>query len=159
MPVPNETSGSFTGEARPASRGALRRDLRLLDAVGIGLGAVIGAGIFVVTGLAAGVAGPAFLIGLVLAALAASFNGLSSAQLAANYPESGGTYEYGHRLLHPWLGFAAGWMFLASKLAAAGTVALGLGAYVSQALPAVPPRATAVVAVVMLTLANLFGIK
>ena len=49
--------------------------------------------------------------------------------LAAVYPQSGGTYEYGYRVLHPWLGFAAGWMFLASKLAAAGTVALGFAHY------------------------------
>lgn len=155
----NKTSRSFGGESSPAATGRLRRDLRFLDALGIGLGAVIGAGIFVVTGLAAGVAGPAFLMGLVLAALAASCNGLSSAQLAANYPESGGTYEYGHRVLHPWLGFAAGWMFLVSKLAAAGTVALGLGAYTAQWLPELPPVVTAVVAVVTLTLASLSGIK
>jgi len=139
--------------------GPLRRELRLIDAVGIGLGAVIGAGIFVVTGVAAGVAGPAFLLGLVIAALAATCNGLSSAQLAAVYPESGGTYEYGYRVLHPWLGFAAGWMFLASKLAAAGTVALGFGAYVAHWLPDLSPRVTAIAAVVLLTVANLFGIK
>jgi APA family basic amino acid/polyamine antiporter len=140
-------------------RGALRRELRLIDAVGIGLGAVIGAGIFVVTGVAAGVAGPAFLLGLVIAALAATCNGLSSAQLAAIYPESGGTYEYGYRVLHPWLGFAAGWMFLASKLAATGTVALGFGAYVAHWLPDLSPRVTAFGAVGLLTVANLFGIK
>ena len=73
----------------------LKRELGLLQAVGIGLGAVMGAGIFVVTGVAAGVAGPAFLIGLIVAGCAATFNGLSSAQLAARYPQSGGTYEYG----------------------------------------------------------------
>ncbi|HEX6125671.1 MAG TPA: APC family permease [Pyrinomonadaceae bacterium] len=109
--------------ANPASD--LRRDLRLIDAVGIGLGAIIGAGIFVVTGVAAGVAGPAFLIGLLLAGLAATCNALSSAELAATYPESGGTYEYGYRLIHPIAGFTAGWMYLAGKLAAGGMVALG----------------------------------
>src|SRR5262245_55631200 len=97
----------------------LRRDLGLLSAVAVGLGAIVGAGLFVVTGVAAGVAGPAFLVSLLLAGLLATCNALSSAQLAAAFPRSGGTYEYGHELLHPWAGFAAGWLFVASKLAAA----------------------------------------
>jgi basic amino acid/polyamine antiporter, APA family len=137
----------------------LRRDLGLLDAVGVGLGAIIGAGIFVVTGVAAGVAGPAFLVGLLLAGVAATCNALSSAELAARYPQSGGTYEYGYRLLTPAFGFAAGWMFLASKLAAGGTVALGFGGYFSQLFPQVPSRWAAVTAAVILTFANLFGVK
>ncbi len=139
--------------------GELRRDLRLVDAVGVGLGAIIGAGIFVVTGVAADVAGPAFLIGLLIAGIAATCNALSSAELAATYPQSGGTYEYGYRLLNPAFGFSAGWMFLASKLAAGGTVALGFGGYFSQIFPAVPARYAAVGAAVLLTFANLFGIK
>ncbi len=137
----------------------LRRDLRLVDAVGVGLGAIIGAGIFVVTGVAAGVGGPAFLIGLLLAGVAATCNALSSAELAATYPQSGGTYEYGYRLLNPAFGFSAGWMFLASKLAAGGTVALGFGGYFSQLFPAVPARYAAIGAAALLTFANLFGIK
>lgn len=137
----------------------LRRDLRLIDAVGIGLGAIIGAGIFVVTGLAAGAAGAAFLLGLLIAAVAATCNALSSAELAATYPQSGGTYEYGYRLLHPAFGFSAGWVFLASKLMAGGTVAIGFGGYFSQLLPSVPSRVAAVSAATLLTIANLFGIK
>lgn len=147
MEKPNKLSGS------------LRRDITLVDAVGIGLGAIIGAGIFVVTGVAAGVAGPAFLVGLVIAGIAATCNALSSAELAATYPKSGGTYEYGYRLLSPSLGFAAGWMFLASKLAAGGTVALGFGAYFSKLVPAVPAIYAGVAAAILLTAANLFGIK
>ena len=139
--------------------GSLRRDITLIDAVGIGLGAIIGAGIFVVTGVAAGVAGPAFIVGLLIAGIAATCNALSSAELAATYPQSGGTYEYGYRLLNPWFGFAAGWMFLASKLAAGGTVALGFGAYFSALVPAVPPVYAAVAAAILLTIANLFGVK
>lgn len=72
---------------------SLLRNLTLKDAVGIGLGAIIGAGIFVVTGVAAGVSGPAFIIGLLIAGVVATFNALSSAQLASKYPQSGGTYE------------------------------------------------------------------
>lgn len=137
----------------------LRRDLGLLDAVGIGFGAIVGAGIFVVTGVAAGVAGPAFLVGLALAAVAATCNALSSAQLAARYPQAGGTYEYGYQVLNPWAGFAAGWMFLAGKIASAGTVALGLGGYLGALLPALAPRWVAVTAVVAFTGLNYFGVR
>lgn len=138
---------------------ALRRELGLLDAVGVGFGAIIGAGIFVVTGVAAGVAGPAFLIGLLIAGVAATANALSSAELAAEFPQSGGTYEYGYRLLNPWLGFVAGWMFLASKISAAGTVALGLAGYLEMLLPGLPPRAVAVGAIVFFTVINYFGVR
>lgn len=137
----------------------LLRTLTLKDAVGIGLGAIIGAGIFVVTGIAAGVSGPAFLIGLLIAGIIATFNALSSAQLAAIYPQSGGTYEYGYILINPIFGFSAGWMFLISKLAAAGVVAIGFGSYFNQLVPLFSPITFSVLAVLFLTFANYFGIK
>lgn len=139
--------------------GGLRRALGLVDAVGIGVGAIVGAGIFVVTGVAAGVAGPAFLLGLLLAGAAAAANALSSAQLAATYPRSGGTYEYGHQVLSPAFGFAAGWMFLVSKITAAGTVALGLAGYLEALLPGLPPRAAGIGAVVAFTALNWYGVQ
>jgi basic amino acid/polyamine antiporter, APA family len=137
----------------------LRRDLGLLDAVGIGFGAIVGAGIFVVTGVAAGIAGPAFLVGLLIAGIAATANALSSAQLAAEYPQSGGTYEYGYQVLTPWAGFTAGWLFLASKIAAAGTVGLGLGGYLAALLPGLSPRWVAVGAILLFTALNYVGIR
>lgn len=143
---------------KSTSNGLLRL-LTLKDAVAVGLGAIIGAGIFVVLGVAAGVAGPAFLIGLLLAGVMAACNGLSAAQLAAVYPNSGGTYEYGHQLLNPAFGFAAGWMFLISKLAAGGVVAIGFGHYFYQLFPELSPNTYAVIAVVLLTVVNCFGIK
>lgn len=137
----------------------LLRVLTLKDAVGVGLGAIIGAGIFVVTGVAAGVSGPSFIIGLIAAGFIASFNGLSSAQLASIYPHSGGTYEYGYRLLKPAFGFSAGWMFLISKLSAAGVVAIGFGSYFYQLVPIATPLTLSIFAVVVLTVANYLGIK
>lgn len=137
----------------------LLRNLKLRDAVAVGLGAIVGAGIFVVTGVAAGVSGPAFIVGLMAAGLIATCNALSSAQLAAVYPQSGGTYEYGYRLINPAFGFSAGWMFLISKLSAAGVVAIGFGSYFYQLVPVVSPLAFSVFAVVFLTIANLLGIK
>jgi basic amino acid/polyamine antiporter, APA family len=145
--------------ASPAPSPTLRRDLGLLDAVGVGFGAIIGAGIFVVTGVAAGIAGPAFLVGLFIAGIAATCNALSSAQLAAEYPQSGGTYEYGYRVLTPAVGFAAGWMFLASKIAAAGAVAIGLAGYLDALIPGVNPRYIAVGAIVLFTTLNYFGVR
>src|SRR5690554_6961479 len=140
-------------------RSELSRVLSLKDAVAIGLGAIIGAGIFVVTGVAAGVAGPALIIGLLIAGIIATFNALSSAQLAAIYPHSGGTYEYGYILINPSFGFSAGWMFLISKLAAAGVVAIGFGSYFYQLFPVTSPMTFSVAAAVLLTAANYFGIK
>lgn len=137
----------------------LKRVLTLWDAVAVGLGAITGAGIFVVTGVAAGVSGPSFLLGLLIAGIVATFNALSSAQLAAVYPQSGGTYEYGYRLLNPHMGFAAGWMFLISKLAAAGVVALGFGSYMHQLWPSFSPLEYAVSAILLLTAANIWGIR
>lgn len=137
----------------------LLRSLTLKDAVGVGLGAIIGAGIFVVTGIAAGVSGPAFLVGLLVAGIIATFNALSAAQLAAIYPQSGGTYEYGYILINPAFGFSAGWMFLISKLAAAGVVAIGFGSYFYQLVPITSPISFSVVAIILLTAANYFGVK
>jgi APA family basic amino acid/polyamine antiporter len=138
---------------------ALRRELGLIDAVGIGVGAIVGAGIFVVLGIAAGVAGPALLLGLALAGVAATGNALSSAQLAATYPVSGGTYAYGRRTIGPRAGFAAGWMFLVGKIASLGTVAIGIGLYLETLVPGLSSRAVAMSAVVVFTALNYWGVR
>ncbi len=137
----------------------LQRSLTLKDAVGVGLGAIIGAGIFVVTGVAAGISGPAFLVGLFIAGCIATCNALSSAQLAAQFPFAGGTYDYGNRLLSPLFGFSAGWMFLISKLSAGSVVAIGFGSYFYQLTGLGTPIILALAAIVFLTIANLLGIK
>lgn len=113
---------------------ALARVIGVPGAVLLGLGSILGTGIFVSIGIAAGVAGSAVIFAVGLAALVATFNGLSSARLAAAYPVSGGTYEYGYRTLNPTLGFTAGWMFLCAKSASAATAALGLAGYVLSSL-------------------------
>ena len=109
----------------------LKRVIGLPGAVMLGLGSIIGAGVFVSLGIGAGIAGPMVLPAIFLAGLVAVCNGLSSAQLAANHPVSGGTYEYGHRWLSPTLGFVAGWTFLCAKSASAATAALGFALYVA----------------------------
>lgn len=110
-------------------RTTMRRELGLAGATMMGLGAIVGTGVFVSIGIAAGLAGPSVVLAIPLAALVATCNALSSAQLAANLPVSGGTYAYGYHYLRPWLGFAAGWMFLVAKTASAATAALGFAGY------------------------------
>src|SRR5918997_821007 len=90
----------------------LARRLGTGDAVLVGLGSMIGAGVFAAFGPAARAAGTGLLVGLVIAAAIAYCNATASAQLAAVYPTSGGTYIYGRERLGEWWGFAAGWGFV-----------------------------------------------
>jgi basic amino acid/polyamine antiporter, APA family len=117
----------MSDEAREPT--VLARVVGVPGAVGMGLGSILGTGIFVSVGIAAGVAGSQVIVAVALAAIVATFNGLSSAELAASHPTSGGTYEYGTRYLNPTMGFVAGFMFLAAKTASAATAALGLAGY------------------------------
>jgi len=107
----------------------LTRSVGLLGAVLLGLGSILGTGVYVSLGIAAEQAGGAILLALAVAGLLATANGLSSAQLAAAYPVSGGTYEYGNRTIGPKTGFAAGWLYLCAKSASAATAALGCSSY------------------------------
>ena len=118
----------------------LRREVGIFGAMMLGLGSIIGTGVFVSIAIAAGLAGPAVMLAIAIAAVVALCNGLSSAQLAARHPVSGGTYEYGYRYLNPCLGFLAGWMFICAKSASAATAALGLAGYCLNAVGQTDPR-------------------
>jgi APA family basic amino acid/polyamine antiporter len=107
----------------------LARIVGLPGAVLMGLGSIVGSGLFISVALAATIAGPSVVLAVAIAAVVAVFNGLSSAQLAASHPVSGGTYEHGYRYLTPVLGFTAGWLFLCAKAASAATAALGFAHY------------------------------
>jgi basic amino acid/polyamine antiporter, APA family len=152
-------SGTIRAKGFGTGATRLRRVVGVPGAVLMGLGSILGTGIFVSVGIAAGVAGPSVLLAVALAALVATFNGLSSAQLAASHPVSGGTYEYGYRYLNPALGFIAGWMFLVAKSASAATAALGFGGYVLTALdvPGQLPRVLVGLAVVAFLTAIVAG--
>lgn len=129
----------------------------------LGLGSILGTGVFVSVGLAAEVAGLYVLPAVVLAAALAACNGLSSAQLAADHPVSGGTYEYGYKYLHPKLGFTAGWLFMTAKSASAATAALGFAGYLLGLIDPVFSRllmvGVAVGVVVLLTALVLSGLR
>ena len=107
----------------------MKRVVGLNGAVLLGLGSIVGTGVFVSLGLAAGITGASMVLALFVAGFLATCNGLSSAQLAAAHPVSGGTYEYGYQYLNPWLGFFAGWLFVCAKSASAATAAIGFGGY------------------------------
>jgi len=146
----------------PQSSQVLKRELGVVGAIALGLGSIVGTGVFVSTGIAAGIAGPSAIISVAIAACVAVCNGLNSAQLAASHPVSGGAYEYGYKYLTPWLGFTAGWMFLVAKSASAATAALGFAGYLLNVL-GISDRTylvpTALAAVVGLTLIVLNGVK
>ncbi|MGO4441853.1 APC family permease [Mycobacterium sp. 2YAF39] len=133
----------------------LHRRLGTFDAVTIGLGSMVGAGIFVALAPAAAAAGSALLIGLGIAAVVAYCNATSSARLAAKYPQSGGTYVYGRERLGEFWGFTAGWSFVVGKTASCAAMALTVGYYVWPS----HAHAVAVAAVVALTAVNYLGIQ
>lgn len=105
----------------------LVRSASLGGAILLGLGSIIGTGAFVSIGFGVELAGSWIIWALLIAAAVATFNGLSSAQLAAIHPVSGGTYEYGYQFLNRQLGFTAGWLFVLAKSASAATAALAVG--------------------------------
>ncbi|MCB5282505.1 APC family permease [Arthrobacter sp. AL08] len=132
----------------------LQRRLGVLDSTAIGLGSMLGAGVFVVFAPAAALAGPLLAAAVALAGVIAYCNAVASAQLAAVYPASGGSYVYGRNRLGEWPGFIAGWGFVTGKTASCAAMALTFGHY------AAPEFATplAVAAVAVLTGVNLLGI-
>ncbi|MFI8201688.1 APC family permease [Streptomyces sp. NPDC085937] len=133
----------------------LRRTLGASDAVVVGLGAMLGAGIFAALAPAARAAGSGLLLGLAAAAVVAYCNADSSARLAALYPASGGTYVYGRERLGEFWGYLAGWAFVVGKTASCAAMALTVGAYVwpGQA------HAVAVGAVVLVTAVDYGGVQ
>lgn len=133
----------------------LARRLGLGGSVAIGLGSMIGAGIFVVFGPAAAAAGDGLFVALALAGFVATCNAFSSARLAALYPASGGTYVYGRERLGPFWGYLAGWAFIVGKIASCAAMALVIGSY------AWPEYANlvAAAAVIAVTALNCIGVQ
>jgi APA family basic amino acid/polyamine antiporter len=137
---------------------ALARRLGTRDAVVIGMSSMIGAGVFSAFGPAARAAGTGLLIGLAIAGGVAYCNAVASAQLAAQYPTSGGTYIYGRERLGEWWGFVAGWGFVIGKTASCAAMALTFASYAAAGSRWID-RGVAVAAVVVLTAANYRGIS
>lgn len=137
------------------SQPSLYRTLGLHDAVVIGVGSMIGAGVYAVWSQAADAAGSRLLLGLLVAGLVAYCNAVASGRLAALHPESGGTYVYGYERLGPMRGFVAGWGFVIGKTASCAAMALTAGAYLWPE----NDRMIAVIAIVVITGVNLGGLE
>jgi basic amino acid/polyamine antiporter, APA family len=132
----------------------LARRLGPADAVAVGMGAMLGAGVFSALAPAAASAGGLLLVALAVAALVATCNALSSAALAAVHPQAGGAYLYGRRQIGPWWGFVAGAGFVVGKTASCAAMALTVGAYAAPE----HARAVAVAAVVALAAVTAQGV-
>lgn len=137
----------------------LKRTLNLFDAISIGIGAIVGAGIFVVLGIAIGYAGPAIVVSMVLAAIVASFTVFSFAELGSALPKQGGVYAFTYEVVSPSAGFIVGYLWLFAQTVAGAAVSLGFAGYFVAIFPFLPLKVVAVLIVLALTVLNLVGIK
>jgi APA family basic amino acid/polyamine antiporter len=138
---------------------ALKRSLSLLDATAISVGAIIGGGIFVVTGIVAGLAGSALVVSMVVAAVIAFFTALSFAELAAWQPVEGSVYEYARQVISPFSGFLAGWMWMVSNTFTGAAVSLGFAYYLTASFSDLPANVVAAVLCLAFTALNFFGAR
>lgn len=137
----------------------LKRSIGLWSAVAINVGAIIGGGIFVVTGIVAGYAGSALIISMIIAGIIATITATSFARLAAWQPVEGGVYEYGRQLVSPFYGFLAGWMWLVANTFTGAAVSLGFAYYLAAAFPGLPSNLVAAALCLGFTALNFVGAK
>ncbi len=137
----------------------MKASLGLFDATAISVGAIIGAGIFVVIGIAAGLAGPAMLLSIVIAAGVSLVTALSFAELASWLPKEGGVYEFAHELLSPYLGFVTGWMWMLSNTFTGAAVSLGFAYYFTAVFSIVPAPWLAAGLCLLFTYINFIGMR
>jgi len=141
------------------SRPKLKQTLGLLDATAISVGAIIGGGIFVVTGIVAGLAGSALAISMLIAGVIALFTALSFAELTSWQPVEGSVYEYARQLISPFSGFLAGWMWMVSNTFTGAAVSLGFAYYLTASFPGLPANMVAAVLCLAFTALNFFGAR
>jgi APA family basic amino acid/polyamine antiporter len=137
----------------------LKREIGLFGATALGIGAIIGSGIFIVTGIVAGMAGPAMIISVLIAGIIALFSAMSVAELSAYLPEEGGTYAYAQKLISPFAGFIAGWIWVFSNIFVGAAVSLGFAQYFATLFPALPVKGIAVIICLIFILINSIGLK
>jgi len=142
-----------------ASTHGMEATLGLFDATAISVGAIIGAGIFVVVGIAAGLAGPAMIVSILVAAGVSMITALSFAELSSWLPKEGGVYEFAHELLSPYLGFITGWMWMLSNTFTGAAVSLGFAYYFTAIIPAIPAPWLAAALCLLFTYINYIGMR
>lgn len=136
----------------------LNRTLGLKESTSLGIGAMVGAGIFVLSGVATGKAGPAVMVAFLLAAVLEILLGLCYAELASRYPRAGGSYEYVRENLGSLIGTIIGWAYWGAWLAASSFVSQGFGNYL-HSLTGAPSLVSALSLLVCLGILNVLGVK
>jgi amino acid transporter/nucleotide-binding universal stress UspA family protein len=167
----NKPSGKVKNPSSTLQRAPMQlsRDLSLFSVTMIGVGAMIGAGIFVLTGIAAGVSGPAILVAFLLNGIVALFTASAYAELGGSIPEAGGGYLWVKESLPQPSGFLSGWMSWMAHSVACSLYAVGFGAYFGEVLfefkipvffsPIVLKKIIAVLIVAIFTFINYKGAK
>ncbi|MFH1442987.1 MAG: amino acid permease [Candidatus Micrarchaeota archaeon] len=140
-------------------QGKLKRELNLFDATAIDIGAIIGAGIFVVIGQVAGVAGSGILLSILLAGAIAYLTALSYAELSHRIPKEGGEYEFAYKVISHQAGFIDGFLWSASNIVAGAVVSLGFASYFSLLFPVLPAKVIAVLILALMIVVNVIGLK
>lgn len=146
-------------DTNPETTHELKRSIGLWSAVAINVGAIIGGGIFVVTGIVAGLAGSALIISMIIAGVVAFFTALSFAELTAWKPIEGGVYAYGKMLVSPFAGFLGGWMWIIANTFTGAAVSLGFAYYLTAAFPGLPSNIIAAALCLAFMLLNIVGAK
>ena len=137
----------------------LKREIGLFGATALGIGAIIGSGIFIVTGIVAGIAGPAMILSVLIAGVIAIFSAMSVAELGAYLPEEGGTYAYAQKLISPFAGFTAGWIWIFSNIFVGAAVSLGFAHYFVTLFPVIPVKVIAGAICLIFIIINYLGLK
>ena len=137
----------------------LKRSIGLWSAIAINVGAIIGGGIFVVTGIVADYAGSALVVSMVIAGVIAFITAWNFARLTAWQPVEGSVYEYGRQLVSPFAGFLAGWMWMVSNTFTGAAVSLGFAYYLTTAFPSLPTSLVAAALCLGFTGLNLVGAR
>ncbi len=135
----------------------LRPSLNLADATAINLGAIIGSGIFVVTGIAAGYAGSAIVISIIVAAVVSILTAMSIVELTMWDPREGGVYDYARKLISPLAGFISGWMWALSNTLIGAAVALSFAFYLAAIVPGLSVNIVAALICLLFTILNYYG--
>jgi len=146
-------------EPKPETPHKLKRSIGLWSAVAINVGAIIGGGIFVVTGIVAGLAGSALIVSMIIAGIVAFFTALGFAELTAWKPMEGSVYAYGKELVSPFAGFLSGWMWIIANTFTGAAVSLGFAYYLTAAFPGVPSNFIAAGLCILFTLLNILGAR
>ncbi len=143
----------------PKDQKQLKPTLGLWDAVAINVGAIIGGGIFVATGIIAGLAGSALVVSMIIAAAIAMFTALTFAELTAWKPVEGAIYEYSRLLISPLVGFLSGWMWIIANTFGGAAVSLGFGYYLAAVFPDLPGNLLAFIVCLGFTMLNFVGVR